>query len=94
MYFPLTVNEQLANAMRAAAEFKVEVENIIERVCIDELALSDSKKEYEEMSDKICEMMCTIGSGIGSIITEASLNEVRRLNPNNNQPNTKDHVSE
>lgn len=26
MYFPLEVNEQLANAMRAAAEFKVNAE--------------------------------------------------------------------
>ena len=36
MYFPLEVNEQLANAMRAAAEFKVEVEKIIECICVDE----------------------------------------------------------
>ena len=35
MYFTLEINEQLASAMRAAAEFKVEVEKIIECVCVD-----------------------------------------------------------
>ena len=94
MYFPLEINEQLANAMRAAAEFKVEVEKIIECVCIDKIALKDSKKEYEEMSDDICTMIVSIGRTMGLMLSEIVLNEVNKLNPCNNQPNTKDHVSE
>ena len=54
MYFPLEINEQLASAMRAAAEFKVEVEKIIECVCIDEDNITvDDKNDYENMSDTI-----------------------------------------
>ena len=47
MYFPLEINEQLASAMRAAAEFKVEVEKIIECVCVDENGETvDDKNDY------------------------------------------------
>lgn len=51
MYFSLEVNEQLANVMRAGAEFKIEVEKIIECVYVDEngtlFAHSDAKRsEY------------------------------------------------
>lgn len=85
MYFPLEINEQLASAMRAAAEFKVEVEKIIECVCIDEDGITvDDKNDYENMSDDICEMMCKIGHTIGNTITEIALDEVRKVNPRNN----------
>lgn len=95
MYFTLEINEQLASAMRAAAEFKVEVEKIIECVCVDENGVTiDDKEEYQTMSDSICDMMIRIGRTMGNMITEIALDEVRKLNPNNNQPNTKDHVSE
>lgn len=95
MYFTLTVNEQLANAMRAAAEFKVEVEKIIECVCVDEDGETvDDKVEYEKMSDSICDMMMRIGHTMGNMITEIALDEVRKLNPNNNRLNIESHVSE
>lgn len=93
MYFTLTVNEQLANAMRAAAEFKVEVEKIIECVCVDEDGETvDDKVEYEKMSDSICDMMMRIGHTMGNMITEIALDEVRKLNPN--RLNIESHVSE
>ncbi|MBC8594562.1 hypothetical protein H8744_15225 [Oscillospiraceae bacterium N12] len=86
MYFPLEINEQLASAMRAAAEFKVEVEKIIECVCIDEDNITvDDKNDYENMSDTIYEMMLRIGRTMGNMITEIALDEVRKLNPNNSQ---------
>ena len=86
MYFPLEINEQLASAMRAAAEFKVEVEKIIECVCIDEDHITgDDKNDYENMSDTIYEMMLRIGRTMGNMITEIALDEVRKLNPNNSQ---------
>ena len=86
MYFPLEINEQLASAMRAAAEFKVEVEKIIECVCIDEDNIPvDDKNDYENMSDTIYEMMLRIGRTMGNMITEIALDEVRKLNPNNSQ---------
>lgn len=95
MYFTLEINEQLASAMRAAAEFKVEVEKIIECVCVDENGVTiDDKEEYQTMSDAICEMMIRIGRTMGNMIAEIALDEVRKLNPNNNQPNIKDNVSE
>ena len=86
MYFPLEINEQLASAMRAAAEFKVEVEKIIECVCIDEDNITvDDKNDYENMSDTIYEMMLRIGRTMGNMITEIALDEVTKLNPNNSQ---------
>ena len=86
MYLPLEINEQLASAMRAAAEFKVEVEKIIECVCIDEDNITvDDKNDYENMSDTIYEMMLRIGRTMGNMITEIALDEVRKLNPNNSQ---------
>lgn len=95
MYFSLEINEQLANAMRAAAEFKVEVEKIIECVCVDEDGETvDDKNDYEKMSDTICEMMMRIGHTMGNMITEIALAEVRKLNPNNNRLNPESHVSE
>lgn len=93
MYFPLEINEQLANAMRAAAEFKVEVEKIIECVCIDEGGITvDDKNDYENMSDTICEMMLRIGRTMGNMITEIALDEVRKVNLRNNL-NVESHVS-
>lgn len=94
MYFPLEINEQLANAMRAAAEFKVGVEKIIECVCVDENGEAvDDKKDYEKMSDTICEMMVRIGRTMGYMITETALDEVRKVNLRNNL-NLENHVSE
>lgn len=93
MYFTLEINEQLASAMRAAAEFKVEVEKIIERVCVDEDGEAvDDKVAYEKMSDSICDMMMRIGHTMGNMITEIALDEVRKLNPN--RINTESYVSE
>lgn len=94
MYFPLEINEQLVNAMRAAAGFKVEVEKIIECVCVDEGGVTvDDKNDYENMSDTICEMMLRIGRTMGNMITEIALDEVRKVNPRNNL-NIESHVSE
>ena len=92
MYFPLEVNEQLANAMRAAAEFKVEVEKIIECICVDENgSIVDDREVYEKMSDNTCLMMVDIWCSMGVMLTDIALNEVRRVN--SNQSNTESHVS-
>lgn len=94
MYFPLEINEQLASAMRAAAEFKVEVEKIIECVCVDENGLIvDDKNDYEHMNDTICGMMVRIGRTMGYMITEIALDEVEKVNLRNNL-NLENHVSE
>lgn len=94
MYFPLEINEQLANAMMAAANFKVEVEKIIKSVGVDEeTPIADDKNVYEAMSDDICEMMCKIGHTMGNTITEMALEEVRKVNPRNNL-NVESHVFE
>lgn len=94
MYFTLEINKQLASVMRAAAEFKVEVEKVIECVGIDNGSpIAGDRKEYETMSDDICEMMCKIGHTIGNTTTEIALDEVRKVNPRNNL-NFESHVSE
>lgn len=93
MYFSLEINEQLASAMRAAAEFKVEVEKIIECVCVDEDGtVSDEQSDYMRMSSDICDMIVRIGSTMGVMLSEVALDEVRKLNPNNLNPES--HVSE
>lgn len=95
MYLQLEINENLANAMRAAAEFKVEVEKIIECGCFEKDGLIiDSKGDYEEMSSNISRMIYRIGDTIGTLLSEIALDEVRKVTPNNNQSNTKAHVSE
>lgn len=84
MYFPLEVNEQLANAMRAAAEFKIEVEKIIECVCGDENgAVVDDQDDFKEMSDAICRMIVRIGRTMGVMLSDIALNEVDKVNPSN-----------
>lgn len=84
MYFPLEVNEQLANAMRAAAEFKIEVEKIIECVCVDENGtVADDQDDFKEMSDAICEMIVRIGRTMGAMLSDIALNEVGKVNPSN-----------
>lgn len=93
MYFQLEINEQLASAMRAATEFKVEVEKIIECVCVDEeSSMSEDKEDYEKMASDICDMMVAIGRSIGVMLTDIALGEVRKVNPRNNL-NLENHVS-
>ncbi len=94
MYFSLEINEQLANTMRAAAAFKVEVEKIIECVCVDDDGVAfDDQKDYEKMSDTICDMIVRIGSTMGGMLAEIALDEVRKVNPRNNPLNNENHVS-
>lgn len=91
MHFSLEINEQLASAMRAAAEFKVEVEKIIECVC-ENSSVSDEQNDYVQMSCDICDMIVRIGATMGVMLSEIALDEVRKLNPNNNL-NPENHVS-
>lgn len=83
MYFILNVNEQLASAMRAAAEFKVEVNKIIECVCVNEDGMSvDDRNEYEQMTDSITDMIVRIGHTMGNMIADKALDEVSKGNGN------------
>ena len=88
MYFTLEINKQLACAMRAAAEFKVEVEKVIECVCTDEDSpISDEQDEYMAMSDSICDMIVQIGRSMGVLLSEIALDKVRKENPALNKAN-------
>lgn len=79
MYFPLEVNEQLANAMRAAAEFKIEVEKIIECVCVDKNGtVIDDRDEFAKMSDAIGNMIVRIGYTMGVMLSDIALNEAQK----------------
>lgn len=76
MYFTLTVNEQLANAMRTAAEFKAEVEKVINGVCSEGGGpIGVQKEEYAQMSNTIGEMMLQIGGTIGLMMADTAFQE-------------------
>ena len=76
MYFTLTVNEQLANAMRAAAEFKAEVEKVINGPCSEGGGpIEIQKAEYAQMSNTIGEMMIQIGGTIGLMMADTAFQE-------------------
>ena len=89
MYFSLEINEQLANAMRAAAEAKAEIgifkkqeeARNEKRVCLESV---------EELGDILCDVMCRIASLTSSIISACTINEcnkeiMNRLNPESNE---------
>lgn len=82
MYFPLEVNEQLANAMRTAATFKVEVDGLLDTI-FKNMKMSKQKDDFEKMSDGITDMICTIGETIGSLIAEDTLIEINKQLDNN-----------
>jgi len=89
MYFSLEINEQLANAMRAAAEAKAEIgifkkqeeTRSEKRVCLESV---------EELGDILCDVMCRIASLTSSVISACAIDEcnkeiMNRLNPESNE---------
>jgi len=78
MYFPLEINCQLVNAMRAAAEFKVEVEKIIKVTCNENEGISISQEDFKEMSQGICDMIVQIGNVMGAQLADVAIDEVRK----------------
>lgn len=76
MYLQLEINENLANAMRAAAEFKVEVEKVINGLCSEGGGpIEIQKAEYAQMSNTIGEMMLQIGGTIGLMMADTAFQE-------------------
>lgn len=85
MYFTLTVNEQLANAMRAAAEVIAEI-GIFKK----QEEASDVKRvdilSIVELDDILCDVVCRIAGLSSSVISACVVDEsekeiMNRLNP-------------
>ncbi len=91
MYFPLEINEQLANAMRAVAEAKAEIgifkkqeeTRSEKRVCLESV---------EELGDILCDVICRIASLTSSVISACAIDECDK--EINNRLNPESHVSE
>lgn len=87
MYFSLEINEQLASAMRAAAEAKTEI-GVFKK---QEEVRSEKRINMEsinELDEILCDVICRIASLTSSIISACAIDESdkeikNRLNPEN-----------
>lgn len=69
MYFPLDVNEQLANAMRAAAELRAEIGKVIN----EEESRSKARlilKDLYDTNDIIGDVVTRIGNFMGMLLAD------------------------
>lgn len=69
MYFPLEVNEQLATAMRAAAEFKSHIDILLETIFKDGNMPKQNASDIEKV--KLADAIDTL-SNYNELITELS----------------------
>ena len=91
MYFPLEINEQLASAMRAAAEAKTEIgvfmkseeKNSTKRVSIESI---------NELDEILCDVVCRIASLTSSVMSTCAIDESDKEIKNRLNPES--HVSE
>lgn len=91
MYFPLEINEQLAIAMRAAAEAKAEIgifkkleeKNNLKRADMDSI---------DELDEILCDVVCRIAGLCSSVISACAINESNK--EITNRLNLESHVSE
>jgi hypothetical protein len=91
MYFPLEINEQLANAMRATAEAKAEIgvfmkseeKNSTKRV---------SMESINELDEILCDVVCRIASLTSSVMSACAIDESDK--EIKNRLNLENHVSE
>lgn len=84
MYFTLEINEQLANALRAAAELKAEIAKVIKEeqsTSLNRLVLTD----IIDIDDKIGDIMSRIGEFMGMLLVDKAFDEVNKISDNNNK---------
>lgn len=85
MYFPLEINEQLANAMRAAAELKVTISSFsYKEKNIVPLRVDISR--VEELDEILCNVINRIAEITGDVLADDALAESKKRitdNPNN-----------
>lgn len=91
MYFTLEINEQLANAMRAAAEVKAEIGIFKKQEEAENIRRADIRS-IDELDEILCDVVCRIAGLSSSIISACVVDEsdkeiMNRLNPES-------HVSE
>ncbi len=74
MYFPLEINEQLANAMRATAEAKAEI-GIFKKQEETRSEERISMEPLNELDEIPCDIMCRIASLTSSVISACAIDE-------------------
>ena len=74
MYFPLEINEQLANAMRATAEAKAEI-GIFKKQEETRSEERISMEPLNELDEIPCDIMFRIASLTSSVISACAIDE-------------------
>lgn len=84
MYFPLTVNEQLADMVRTATELKTQldsyVSNNLQGVDVEDFPA----KNLGEMQNAVLDMIATLGDVIGYDISNQALEAMKGGEHGNN----------
>lgn len=91
MYFPLEINEQLANAMRAAAETKAEIGIFKAREEKNNIIRADIAS-IDELDEILCDVICRIAGLTSSVISACTIDESDKEIKNRLNPES--HVSE
>ena len=89
MYFPLEIIEQLANAMRAAAETKAEI-GIFKKQEETKSEERVSMEAINELDEILCNVICRIADLSSSVISTCAIDEcnkeiMNRLNLESNE---------
>lgn len=74
MYFTLTVNEQLANAMRATAEAKAEIGIFKKQEEANNIKRADIRS-IDELDEILCDVVCRIAGLSSSVISACVVDE-------------------
>lgn len=87
MYFSLEINEQLASAMRAAAEAKAEI-GVFKKQEETKSEKRVSMESINELDEILCDVVCRIASLFGCVMADDAVRESNkeienRLNPEN-----------
>lgn len=91
MYFPLEINEQLANAMRAAAEAKAEIGIFKKQEEKNNITRADMAS-IDELDEILCDVVCRIAGLTSSVMSACAIDESNKEIMN--RLNTESHVSE
>ena len=89
MYFPLEINEQIADMIRTATDLYSQVNNYIQSKGYKNDVFQGNV--LGEMSDKVCEMITNLGDVVGRDIINQAFDEEEKRSTN---LNPESHVSE
>lgn len=90
MYFPLEINEQLANALRAAAEAKAEIGIFKKQEEAENIKRADMKS-IDKLDEILCDVVFRIADLSSSVISACVVDESDKEIMN--RLNSESHVS-